>query len=164
MKKPWKEGFPAPMLWEMQKPIFNFARNEYWSKNNRSHGAGRPNFQSLYNQNFRLNKPLHSISHYIIPHATWSKLTHQPNNILKLFMALYERAIPTTLEGMSFKINFKKCWVWKCLLTVHCFSTYLHVYLRYMVVNLERKLGRPAPWERSFFDQYSFLAKLRILP
>ena len=46
MKKPWKEGFPAPMLWEMQKPIFNFARNEYWSKNNRSHGAGRPNFHS----------------------------------------------------------------------------------------------------------------------
>ena len=51
-------------------------------------------------------KTLDSISHYIIPHATWSKLTHQPNNILKLFMALYERAIPTTLDGMPFKINF----------------------------------------------------------
>ena len=30
------------------------------------------------------------------------------------------------------------------------------------MVNLERKLGRPAPWERLFFDQYSFLAKLKI--
>ena len=106
MKKPWKEGFPAPMLWKMQKLIFNFARNAYWSKNNRSHGAGRPNFLSRLTTIY-----LRYTCKYVEKQWTVNKHFHTQH-----FLKLILNGIPSSVVGiaLSYKAikSFKMLFGW----------------------------------------------------